>query len=136
MGLTDYGTAAAAFFFAFLLIYCIAFFVSYTCDKRINCNSQMSEEAKPAEEDMTDDEAKRARQKIEAQEQEDDEIAVKQIGDDSVYSFFVTEKGTELPENTVKEIKFNEEKISYEILIIPIIVVIGIIIFLKKRQSH
>jgi len=51
-------------------------------------------------------------------------------------SFFVTEKGTELPENTVKEIKFNEEKISYEILIIPIIVVIGIIIFLKKRQSH
>lgn len=92
MGLTDYGIAAAAFFVAFLLVYGIVFIALYKCDQRKNCNPQTSEEAKPVEEDMTDDDAKDTRQKIKAQEQEDYESALEQIGNESVYSFFVTEK--------------------------------------------
>ncbi|MBT5201394.1 MAG: ABC transporter substrate-binding protein [Thaumarchaeota archaeon] len=51
-------------------------------------------------------------------------------------SFFVTDKKTELPDNIIKEIEFNEDKINYEILIIPIIVIILIVILIKKKQSN
>jgi len=55
MGLKDYGIAAAAFFAAFVIACCIAFYACYTYDKRKSCNPQTPEETKPVEEDTTDD---------------------------------------------------------------------------------
>ena len=51
-------------------------------------------------------------------------------------SFMVTNEITELPTSTTDKIEFRENQSNYEIWIIPIIIIIGIIIYLKKRQSH
>ena len=50
-------------------------------------------------------------------------------------SFVVTEVKTKLPNDFSKEIEFSEKTSSYEIWIIPIIVIIGIIILIKKRYN-
>jgi len=50
-------------------------------------------------------------------------------------SFIVTKEKTELPINSVDDVKFIENNADYKIWIIPIIVIIGIIIYIKKR-SH
>jgi peptide/nickel transport system substrate-binding protein len=49
-------------------------------------------------------------------------------------SFIVTDSKVELPINTSENVKFSESESEYIILIIPIIVIIGIIIYLKKRN--
>jgi peptide/nickel transport system substrate-binding protein len=51
-------------------------------------------------------------------------------------SFMVTEEKSELPARSSENIEFIENEVEFEILIIiPIILIIGIIIYLKKRQS-
>ena len=50
-------------------------------------------------------------------------------------SFIVTEKKTELPKSSTQDIEILENEPSYEIWIIPIVIVIGIIILLKKRYN-
>jgi len=50
-------------------------------------------------------------------------------------SFIVTEEKTELPTSLIENIEFSENNSDYSIFIIPIIVIIGIVIYLKKRQS-
>ena len=50
-------------------------------------------------------------------------------------SFIVTNEKIELPTSNTNEIEFAENKEDYVIWIIPIIVIVGIIIYLKKRQS-
>jgi len=50
-------------------------------------------------------------------------------------SFIVTKEKTELPINSVGDVKFIENNADYKIWIIPIIVIIGIMIYIKKR-SH
>jgi hypothetical protein len=49
--------------------------------------------------------------------------------------FIVTKEKTELPINSVDDVKFIENNADYKIWIIPIIGIIGIIIYIKKR-SH
>jgi len=51
-------------------------------------------------------------------------------------SFIVTNEKIELPTSNTDMIEFSEDESNYEILIIPIIIIVGIIIYLKKRQSH
>jgi len=51
-------------------------------------------------------------------------------------SFIVTEMKTELPTVNSEKIEFSENESYYEFLIIPIIIVVGIIIVLKKKQSQ
>jgi len=50
-------------------------------------------------------------------------------------SFIVTKEKTELPINSIENVKFTENETDYKIWIIPIITIIGIIIYIKKR-SH
>ncbi len=50
-------------------------------------------------------------------------------------SFIVTENQLELPKNTYENIKFSENNQEYELLIVPIAIIIGIIIYLKKRDQ-
>ena len=50
-------------------------------------------------------------------------------------SFIVTEMKTELPTKNSEIVEFSENKFHYEFLVIPIIIVVGIIIVLKKKQS-
>jgi len=50
-------------------------------------------------------------------------------------SSFIVTKETELPINSVDDVKFIENNADYKIWIIPIIGIIGIIIYIKKR-SH
>ena len=50
-------------------------------------------------------------------------------------SFMVTEEKTALPVSLIENVKFSENKSDYSIFIIPIAVIIGIVIYLKKRQS-
>jgi len=50
-------------------------------------------------------------------------------------SFIVTDSKTELPTSTSDNVKFSESKSEYIILIIPIVVIIGIMIYLKKRNQ-
>ena len=49
-------------------------------------------------------------------------------------SFIVTNYKGELPTSLSNNIEFSEDKLEYEILIIPILLIIGIMIFLKKRR--
>ena len=49
-------------------------------------------------------------------------------------SFIVTNYKGELPTSLSNNIEFSEDKLEYEIWIIPILIIIGIIIFLKKRR--
>jgi peptide/nickel transport system substrate-binding protein len=49
-------------------------------------------------------------------------------------SFIVTNYKGELPTSLSDNIEFTEDKLEYEIWIIPILIIIGIIIFLKKRR--
>jgi len=50
-------------------------------------------------------------------------------------SFIVTKEKTELPINSVDDVKFIENNADYKIWIIPIIVIIGSIIYIKKRSQ-
>jgi peptide/nickel transport system substrate-binding protein len=50
-------------------------------------------------------------------------------------SFIVTEKKTELPNSSIQGIGILQNESSYEFLIIPIVIIIGIIILLKKHYS-
>jgi len=50
-------------------------------------------------------------------------------------SFIVTNYETKLPESMSSNIEFTEDKSEYVIWVIPILVIIGIVIFLKKRSS-
>jgi len=50
-------------------------------------------------------------------------------------SFIVTKEKTELPINSVDDVKFIEKNADYKIWIIPIMIIIGIVIYIKKR-SH
>ena len=51
-------------------------------------------------------------------------------------SFIVTEEKLELPTSSSKDIEFTKDKSEYEFLIIPIVIVIGIVIYLKKRHHN
>jgi peptide/nickel transport system substrate-binding protein len=51
-------------------------------------------------------------------------------------SFIVTNQKIELPTSNTDGIEFTEKKDDHIIWIIPIIIIIGIIIYLKKRQSQ
>jgi len=51
-------------------------------------------------------------------------------------SFIVTEMKTELPTVNSETTGFSKNESYYEFLIIPIIIVVGIIIVLKKKQSQ
>ena len=48
-------------------------------------------------------------------------------------SFIVSENNEKLPISNIKETEFLENKINYELWIIPIIIIIGIIVILKKK---
>ncbi len=50
-------------------------------------------------------------------------------------SFIVTEIKTELPNSSSKDIEYFENKADYEIWILPIVIIIGIIIVLKKNYN-
>ncbi|KFM18966.1 solute binding protein-like protein [Marine Group I thaumarchaeote SCGC AAA799-P11] len=50
-------------------------------------------------------------------------------------SFIVTEMKTELPNSSSEDVKFLENKVGHEIWIIPIVVIIGVVIALKKHYS-
>ena len=50
-------------------------------------------------------------------------------------SFIVTNVKTELPTSLYENIEFAENESEYGVWIIPILVIIGIVIFLKKRRS-
>jgi len=49
-------------------------------------------------------------------------------------SFIVTEEKTELPKSWIENIEFSENNSDNSIFIIPIIVIIGMVIYLKKRN--
>jgi peptide/nickel transport system substrate-binding protein len=49
-------------------------------------------------------------------------------------SFIVTNDKAELPTSLLNDIEFTEDKPEYEIWIIPILLIIGIVIFLKKKR--
>lgn len=49
-------------------------------------------------------------------------------------SFLVTDTNTELPTITNNNMKFSEDNSEYGILVIPIVVILGILIYLKKRN--
>jgi len=49
--------------------------------------------------------------------------------------FLVTENSTELPINSQKNIEFSKNESQYWVLLIPIIIIVGIIIYLKKRNQ-
>jgi len=51
-------------------------------------------------------------------------------------SFIVTEMKTELPTVNLEKTGISKNESYYEFLIIPIIIVVGIIIVLKKKQSQ
>ena len=51
-------------------------------------------------------------------------------------SFIVTEDKEKLPESSPESTEFSENETQYEILIIPVIMIVGIIILLKKRHSN
>lgn len=51
-------------------------------------------------------------------------------------SFIVTEKKTDLPNSSVEGIEILENESGYEFWIIPIVIIIGVIILLKKRYSR
>ncbi|MFQ5475533.1 MAG: ABC transporter substrate-binding protein [Nitrosopumilus sp.] len=51
-------------------------------------------------------------------------------------SFIVTNDETELPISSSDNIEFAENKSEYEFWIIPVIIIIGIIIYLKKRNHN
>ncbi|MFQ5782028.1 MAG: ABC transporter substrate-binding protein [Nitrosopumilus sp.] len=51
-------------------------------------------------------------------------------------SFIVTDKKEELPTNTSSNIEFIEKNPEYEFLIIPVIIAVGIAIYLKKRHHN
>jgi len=51
-------------------------------------------------------------------------------------SFIVTGVKTELPSSTLDNVKFTENKTEYEFFIIPIIIVIAIIIYLKMKYHN
>jgi len=51
-------------------------------------------------------------------------------------SFIVTNQKIELPTSNTNMIEFSEDESNYEIWIVPIIIIIGVVIYLKKRQSH
>jgi peptide/nickel transport system substrate-binding protein len=51
-------------------------------------------------------------------------------------SFIVTNQKMELPTSNTDGIEFTEKKDDHIIWVIPIIIIIGIIIYLKKRQSQ
>jgi len=48
--------------------------------------------------------------------------------------FLVTENSAELPINSQKNIEFSKNESQYWVLLIPIIIIVGIIIYLKKRN--
>jgi peptide/nickel transport system substrate-binding protein len=50
-------------------------------------------------------------------------------------SFIVTNVKTELPTSLSDNIEFTENEPKYEVWIIPILVIIGIVIYLKKRRT-
>lgn len=50
-------------------------------------------------------------------------------------SFIVTEVKTELPNSSSEEVEFFENKTGYEIWVIPIVVILGTIIVLKRHHS-
>ena len=50
-------------------------------------------------------------------------------------SFIVTEKKAKLPNSSIQDIEILENESNYEIWIIPIAIIIGIIILLKKRHN-
>ena len=49
-------------------------------------------------------------------------------------SFLVTDTNTELPTITNNNMEFSEDNSEYGILVIPIVVILGILIYLKKRN--
>ena len=49
-------------------------------------------------------------------------------------SFLVTDNNSELPKNTNKDIEFSEKNSEYGIWIIPIAIILGVLIYLKKRN--
>ena len=49
-------------------------------------------------------------------------------------SFIVTKEKLELPINNVESVEFMENETDYKIWIIPIIIIIGIVIYIKKRS--
>ena len=51
-------------------------------------------------------------------------------------SFLVTENNEELPQKLQEKIEFSENKINYEFLIIPIIILGSIIVLLKKKYYN
>jgi peptide/nickel transport system substrate-binding protein len=51
-------------------------------------------------------------------------------------SFMVTEEKTGLPASLIENIEFSENNLDYSIFIIPITIIIGVIIYLKKKQSQ
>jgi len=51
-------------------------------------------------------------------------------------SFIVTNDKTELPTSVSSDIEFTKEESEYGFLIVPIIIIIGIVIYLKKRHSQ
>ena len=51
-------------------------------------------------------------------------------------SFIVTEMKTELPTVNSEKIEFSKNESFYEFLIIPVIIIVGVIIVLKKKQSQ
>ena len=51
-------------------------------------------------------------------------------------SFMVTNEKTELPSSTTNNIEFSENANDFSLWVIPIIIIIGIFVYLKKRQSH
>ncbi len=51
-------------------------------------------------------------------------------------SFIVTSVKTELPSSTSDNVKFTENKTEYEFFIIPIIIMIAIIIYLKMKYHN
>lgn len=50
-------------------------------------------------------------------------------------SFMVTKEKSELPTNSVDGVEFTENEASYKIWIIPVIITIGIIIYIKKKSQ-
>ena len=51
-------------------------------------------------------------------------------------SFIVTNEKIELPTSNTDIIEFSDDEYNYGIWVIPIIIIIGVVIYLKKRQSH
>ncbi|MBU27338.1 MAG: ABC transporter substrate-binding protein [Thaumarchaeota archaeon] len=51
-------------------------------------------------------------------------------------SFIVTEMKTELPTVNSEKMEFSKNESFYEFLIIPVIIIVGVIIVLKKKQSQ